>query len=130
MARTAVTITTLTAEAANASVLTTDGVAIDATNSHVITPPAGCMLEELLLRVTNTTASTKTATVKAGSNPPSQRAGSGDLVLSLTDGSSTSTHTFVPLSSSRFSQATGVVNVDIEAAMTGRIACYRLPRNV
>lgn len=130
MPRTAVPITTLTAEATNAYVVASAGVAIDPANSHVITPPADCDPRELVLVVTNTTNSTKTATVKAGINPPSPRRGAGDLVLSLTDGSVTAQNTFVPLTGSRFTQQDGTISVDVAAAMTGRIAVLRIPRNV
>ncbi len=128
MARTAVTITTLTAEAANAFVLASAGVAIDATNSHVITPPAGCDPRELVLFVSNTTSSSKAATVKAGVNPPATHKSAGDLTVTLADGSTTATNAFVPLTGSRFMQADGTINVDIAAGMTGRIACLRIPR--
>lgn len=128
MARTAVTVTSLTAEAANAFVLSSVGVAIDATNSHVIDPGTADP-RELLLLVVNTTNATKVATVKAGVNPPAVRKGAGDISVSLTDGSTTNTHALVPLTGSRLVQADGTINVDIAAGMTGRIACFRVPRS-
>lgn len=128
MARTAITITSLTAEAAADVVLSTAGVAIDATNSHVITPGSADP-RELLLVIYHTTASAKIATVKAGANPPAVRNGAGDLAKSMADGSSTPTIAFIPLSSSRFMQADGTIQVDIAASMTGRIAVFRMPRN-
>lgn len=124
MARTAVTPTALSVNTQNAVVLASAGVAIDATNSHVITPPAGYSIDDLELWVYNTTASTKTATVKAGNLPPALSQGAGDLVASFTDGSTTPTMARIPLSSARFTQADGTVYVDIAASMTGRIACY------
>jgi hypothetical protein len=124
MARTAVTPTALTKDTQNAVVLASAGVAIDATNSHVVTPPAGYSIDDLELWVYNTTASTKTATVVAGDNPPALGQSAGDLVISLTDGSTTPTMCRTPLSSGRFSQSDGTVNVDIAASMTGRIAVY------
>lgn len=130
MARTAITITNLTAETANAYVVASGGVAIDATNSHVINVPSDCDPRELVLLVTNTYAGSKTATVKAGVAPPAIRKGAGDLVLTLGDGSSTPVNQFVPLTGSRFVQADGTINVDIAASMTGRIAVLRIPRNV
>jgi len=126
MARTAITVTSITPNTATADVA---GTTIDATNSHVITPPSGCTVEELFIRVKNTTASTKVATVKAGDNPPATDAGAGDLAISLTDGSSTPTVKFVSLGSSRFVQSDGTINIDIDASMTGTITCFRIPRN-
>lgn len=124
MARTAVTPTALTKDTQNAVVLASTGVAIDATNSHSITPPDGYSIDDLELWVYNTTASTKTATVKAGTNPPATHTSGGDLVASFTDGSTTPTMARIPLSGARFSQSDGTVNVDIAASMTGRIAAY------
>lgn len=124
MARTAVTPTALTKDTQNAVVLASAGVAIDATNSHSITPPAGYAIDDLELWIYNTTATTKVATVKAGALPPAIGQGAGDLAASFTDGSTTPTIARIPLSSARFSQADGTVNVDIAASMTGRIAVY------
>lgn len=128
MARTAVPVTSLTAEAANDFVLTTAGVAIDPANHHVIDPGTADP-RELLLMIVNTTASTKAATVKAGINPPAVRKGAGDITVSLTDGSTTKTHSLVPLTGSRLVQSDGTINVDIASGMSGRIACFRVPRN-
>lgn len=124
MARTAVTVTTLAANTAAADTTTN----IDATNSHSIDCSA-FPLEELVIRITNTTASTKTATIKAGSNPPADAQGQGDLTVSLTDGSTTPQTKTVVLSSARFIQTGSTVNIDIAAGMTGTIAALRIPRN-
>jgi hypothetical protein len=129
MARTAVSVTAMTPNAVSAFIAGTTGTAIDATNHHSITPPAGCPIEELLVVITNTTASTKAATVKAGDSPPADAAGVGDLSVSLTDGSTTPQSALVSLGSARFAQSDGTVEIDIAAAMTGRIACFRIPRN-
>lgn len=127
MARTTVPITTLAANVATADIA---GTSLDATNSHNIPLGAnGVIPEEVILRITNTTASTKIATVKAGANPPADAAGQGDIAVSLTDGSSTPTVAFVgPLTSARFIQADGSINVDVAASMTGKIACFAIPR--
>lgn len=125
MARTALTVTDLTLDTAVASGSTV-GVAIDATNHHVLTVTSP--LDSYVLRVTNTTASTKAATIKAGDNPPADRAGAGDLAVSLTAGDSTPTVKSAVLTSGRFIQNDGTVNVDIEAGMTGYIAVFRIPR--
>lgn len=128
MARTALTVTALTPNAVTAFVAGTTGTAIDATNSHKITPPNNCEIEELLIVVCNTTGSTKAATVKAGATPPAFETGQGDLTVSLTDGSTTVQCAIVPLQSGRFAQANGDVNIDIAASMTGRIAVFQIPR--
>ncbi len=130
MARTALTITELPPEAVTAAVLTTLGTAIDATNSHVITPTGDITPDELVLFIVHTTAAQKTVTVKAGANPPAVRNGAGDLVATMADGSVTNTLAFVPLGGgSRFMQADGTINVDIAAATTGRIGVYRVSRD-
>jgi hypothetical protein len=125
MARTALTVTTLTKNTAVATG-TGIGTAIDATNSHVLT--VAYPLDALLVRIVNTTASTKVATIKAGDNPPATAAGQGDLAVSLTAGDSTPTVKTVVLESARFIQDDGTLNIDIEAGMTGFIAVLRVPR--
>lgn len=125
MARTALTPVVLTA---NTSTADPAGTALDATNSHVFT--ASSPLHEYVIRVVNTYAGTKTVTVKAGDNPPADAAGQGDLVLSLAAGDSTPTvKWFGPLTSSRFMQNDGTVNLDVAASMTGTITVFRIPRN-
>lgn len=125
MARTALTPVTLTA---NTTTADPAGTALDATNSHVVTPVAP--LDEYVIRVVNTTSSTKAVTIKAGDNPPADAAGQGDVSVSLTDGSSTPTVKWVgPLSSARFIQNDGTLNIDVAAAMTGTITVFRIPRN-
>jgi hypothetical protein len=123
MARAALTVTTLTANTAVADVLASAGVAIDATNSHVLTVAEA--LDSYIIRINNTTAGTKVATIKAGDNPPADAAGQGDLAVSCTNGQVK----FVgPLESARFIQNDGTVLIDIEAGMTGFIQVFRVPR--
>lgn len=124
MARTNVPITTLTTNAATADPA---GTAIDATNSHVINT-AGVPTSRLAIRVLNTTASTKVATVKAGDNPPAGSSGQGDLAVSLTDGSTTATVKWVTLEAARFMQNDGTINIDIGSGMTGFISVFEIPR--
>lgn len=125
MARTALTPVALTA---NAVVSDPAGTSLDATNSHSVATVAP--LDEYVIRVTNTTSSTKTVTVKAGSNPPADAAGAGDLVLSCTAGNVTPvTKWFGPLGSARFIQNDGTLNLDVAASMTGTITVFRIPRN-
>ena len=125
MARTALTPVVLTA---NTSTDDPAGTAIDATNSHVFT--SSSPLDEYVIRIVNTTASTKVATIKAGDNPPADAAGQGDITVSLATGSVTPTVAWVgPMASARFIQNDGTVNIDIAASMTGFITVFRIPRN-
>lgn len=124
MARTALTVTTLTANTVIADVA---GTTIDATNHHVLT--LAYPLDSYIFRVTNTTASTKAATIKAGSQPLASAAGQGDLSVSCAAGDSTPVVKYIAaLESARFSQNDGTVNVDIASGMTGTIAVFRVPR--
>lgn len=125
MARTSVTYTDLTANTAVADVA---GTTLDATNSHTV---AKAHPERTILRITNTTSSTKTVTVKAGAtNPPGFAGGLGDLVVSLTAGNVTTQVAFVgPLDSSRFLQADGSLSLDVAASMTGTVTAFRVPRS-
>ena len=121
MPRTNVPITAL---AANSSIANPAGTAVDPTNDHVIA--AGGKIDRLWIRCTNTNASNRTLTVKAGVAPPSHRAGLGDLVVTvpLTTGD-----VFVgPLESARFAQANGDIYIDLEASIAGIIAAFRLPK--
>ena len=124
MARTAVSYTDLTANTAVADVA---GTNVDPTNGHTV---AKAVPERTILRITNTTASTKTVTIKAGSaNPPAFAGGLGDLVVSLTAGNVTTQVAFVgPLDSSRFLQADGSLSLDVAASMTGTITAFRVPK--
>jgi hypothetical protein len=125
MARTALTPVVLTA---NTVVADPAGTALDATNDHYFT--ATEPTHEYVIRVTNTTSTTKTVQLKAGDNPPADASGQGDLTLSLTDGSSTpTTKWYGPFSSARFLQNDGTVSIDVDASMTGTITVFRIPRN-
>ncbi len=120
MARTALTVTALPVNSSVADVLASAGVAIDATNGHVLATTSP--LDSYILRVNNTTAATKTVTVKAGAF---DAAGQGDLVVSCTNGQVK----FVgPLESARFLQNDGSLNIDVEAGTTGFLQVFRVPR--
>jgi hypothetical protein len=124
MPRTAVHVTTLTPNVGTADPA---GTTLDATNNHSIAP--GGPTEEFIIRITNTFAGTKVATIKAGTNPPADAAGQGDITVSLTDGSTTPQVAFVgPLTSARFINSDGTVHVDLAASMTGKIEAFRIPR--
>jgi hypothetical protein len=125
MARTNVPLSALVG---NGSLVDPAGTALDATNDHSIDVSAAHP-EELMLRVTNTSGSTQTVTVKAGgAYPPAFRAGQGDLTASV---AATTGVTWIgPFSSSRFLQAGNLLNVDIAVGHTGTITAFRVPRGI
>lgn len=118
MARTAVTVTELSA---NSSVADPAGNAVDPTNGHII---SGVPLEELMLEINSTFAGSKNFTVKAGVNPPADAAGQGDLVVAI----NAAVRLIGPFSSARFIQADGSLWLDVEAAATGTIKAIHVPR--
>lgn len=120
MANTTVTVTSLTKNAAVTPTLT----AIVAANTHVITPSKS--FKKVVIRLINTTASTKVFTVVAGDNPPADAAGQGNLDISLTDGSTTPTEANVEIESARFVQDDGSVQVTVASGTTGFIAALQL----
>ena len=122
MADTAITLTSL---ALNTATLNTAGTAIVHANTHVITPTK--RLDKVLLRITNTTASQKVATILAGDNPPAGAAGQGNLDVTLAAGDSTATFAHVVLESARFLQNDGTIRITVAASMTGFIAAFQLP---
>lgn len=101
------------------------GTAITAANTHTITPTRGS--DRLLIRITNTTASTKVATITAGDNPPADAAGQGDLDVSLTIGSTTPETAYVAIESARFYKSDGTIVITVAASMTGFIEAFQLP---
>lgn len=120
MARTAVTVTTLSRTAA---VARPAGTTADPTNDHVI---SGVPLEELVVEITQTDASARVATIKAGVNPPAVGAGQGDITQSMAQND---VHLFGPFESGRFAQADGSLNIDLAASFAGTIRAYRVPRS-
>lgn len=135
MARTNLPVTNAVA---NGAVLNNAGTAIDATNGMNILLPATSVpspsnADRLVLYVTNTAASTKTVTVRAGvgggATPgPAFRSGEGDLVTgNLT--ATTGTAFIGPFDVSRFAQLDGSINVDFAAGMTGNVWALLVPKN-
>ncbi len=120
MARTAVTVTTLTA---NTATTEPAGTTADPTNDHVI---SGVPCEQLLIRLANTNGSDRVATILAGDNPPADAAGQGNLEVTVP---ATSGVKWVgPLSSARFAQDNGDVHIDLAASFAGTVTAYRIPR--
>lgn len=129
MTRTNVPLTKLTANSGNVNPSATT---LDATNSHNVALASGAIptasdSDRLVLVVNNTFAGAKVITVKAGANPPAQRAGLGDLAVSI---GQNQTAYIGPLEPMRFYQTDGSINVDVAAGMTGTILAVLLPRNV
>jgi hypothetical protein len=118
MPRTALTVVS---SALNAKTAAGAGVAVDPTNDHVLSLK-GRKGRRVLIEIDHTTATPKTFTVKAGAYGPSIRGKLGDLVISL----SATTRTLIQLETSRFTQANGDVNIDLEAAMTGTIWVFAM----
>jgi hypothetical protein len=127
MARTAVTPVALVANAHN---LEGAGTALDAANGHVI-DCKGIKSGKLLIRIKNTFAGSKAATIKAGGvHPPAFRKSLGDLTVTLASQNDIST---LVLESARFvGQAAGDQNlfIDLAASMTGTIWVFTLPDTV
>ncbi|MFF2852682.1 hypothetical protein ACFVT5_41275 [Streptomyces sp. NPDC058001] len=124
MPRTAVPYTPLLP---NSSLADPAGTTIDATlvtNGVVIN---NADPEHTLIRVTNSSGSTRVVTVKAGNGTPALSAGQGDLAASIP---TTATAWFPPLASGRFQQKGTQLFVDFAAGTTGSITVFKIPRAV
>jgi hypothetical protein len=123
MARTAVAVVALT----GADIADPAGTTADATNDHIV---SGVALEEVLLRVSKTSAAGASFTVLAGANPPALSAGQGNLVsTSMGDGSVTPVVRWAgPFESARFAQADGSLHVDLPTGFTGTVTAFRVGR--
>ncbi|MET8113809.1 hypothetical protein [Streptomyces prasinus] len=123
MPRTAVSYSPLVA---NGHLTSPAGTTIDATlvtNGVVINAADP---ERTVLRVTNTAASAKTVTVRAGTGSQSWMAGSGDYVQSV--GANTGSEFLGPFTSARFQQKGSKLHVDFESGFVGTITVLRLPK--
>lgn len=121
MARDAITITALSLNTALADVA---GDTIDATNDAKLTPAQP--LGRILLRISHTDSGTNTVTVKAGDMPPATSA--TDLTVSFGDGSSVPVVKYLVLSSDRYLQSDGTVEIDYSSSFAGTIAAFALPQ--
>lgn len=122
MARTAITVNAISMNTALAD--PTDTVA-DATNDHVITLTKP--LSKILLRVTHTASSSKVLTVVAGDNPPADAQGQGNLDVTFGAGNVTPVVKWLVLSSDRFQQNDGTVQIDLASGFTGSIGAFSFP---
>lgn len=134
MARTNLPLITLTG---NGVALNPTATAIDATNGMTVAIPtnaipAGGNIDRLVLYVANTTGSTKTVTVHAGSNTsypgvPAFESSKGDLTTgNLT--ATTGTAIIGPFEVARFIQLDNSISIDFAASTTGTIQAILLPR--
>jgi hypothetical protein len=121
MANTTVPVTDLVL-GSNADVA---GTTVVAANTHVITPTKRD--GKVVVRLKNTTASTKVWTVVAGDLVPAESSGQGNLDVSLTDGSTTPTIAFLVLESARFMHSDGTIRITVAASTTGTITAFQLP---
>jgi hypothetical protein len=116
MARTNVPVLEGVMNAGTAATLT----GLDPTNGHNIA--ASGKMRKMLLFINNTGTTLHTYTVKAGDNPPANRAGQGDLVVGMNG----TTYSLVQLESARFMQDDGSINIDISAGFTGAMGAFRI----
>lgn len=121
MARTAVTIETLSRTGATSPT----GTTADTTNDHTVAL-AGIPLEEIVFRFTNTNGSDRVATILAGDNPPAGSAGQGNLAITVP--ATTGDMTVAGLESARFIQDDGSVSIDLAASYAGVVYAVRVPR--
>lgn len=124
MARTQVTLTTLTG---NAFTVRPAGTTADPTNGHYI-DTSRVPLEEIIIEFTQTDATARTATIVAGDNPPALEAGQGTVAQSIAQNG---VYYFAG-NSGRFKQADGggQLHIDLAASFAGSLRAYRVPRNV
>lgn len=120
MARTAVTVTTL---AGNAVTADPAGTTADPTTGHSIDPTGPT--EQIVIRIKQTDASARVATVKAGAYPPAESAGQGALTKSMAQNE---VWWVGPLESARFVQADGKIYVDLAASFAGTVSAFLIPR--
>lgn len=119
MAITTVTPVQLVKDAMSADLPVTAGTAIDAANTMEFAYPQE---GKLLLVLNNTFAGAKVFTISAGSSRFVAN-GQGALALSLAQADVR----FVMLSSDRFLQDDGVVELSFEASTTGFVQAFYLP---
>ena len=115
MARTALTINTMTRDG---SLVTPAGNAVDPANGHVLAAEA--LDQATFIDIDSTFAGAKTFTIKAGAF---SIGANQDLVVSL----NAQRALIGPLSSGKYDQADGTINIDVAAAATGTIRAYRIP---
>ena len=99
------------------------GTAIVAADTHVITPTKRSA--KLLIRVVNTFAGSKVATLVAGDNPPADA--SVAATVTLADGSTTPTVGWFVVDAAKYMQNDGTLQITVAASMTGFITAFQIP---
>lgn len=122
MADTTVHVSTL---ALNTALVNPAGTAIDAAKVGVITLTKPS--RKVLIRITNTTAAAKVATITVGDNPPADAASLGVIAESFADGSVTPVIKWFVLEPARFLHDDGCIRITYEAGMTGFVEAIQLP---
>jgi hypothetical protein len=90
-------------------------------------PPSYDAERGVLLRVNNSAANALNLIVRAGAYPPAMRQFLGDLLVNIPAGK---TLWVGPLEMSRHAQSDDSINIDFQAAFTGTITAFVLPKNV
>lgn len=80
--------------------------------------------ELTLIRLSNASGGSGTATLKAGTYPPALAAGQGDVTVTVAN---SATRWLGPVESGRFLQSDGSLIVETSVAMT--MTAFRVPRN-
>jgi len=117
MATTTITPTALTKDTQSADLPVTGLTAIVAANTHSIAYPKE---NKLLIVLNNTTAASKDFTIVAGDF---QAAGVGDLTITMAQDDVR----YLVVSSDRFKDSSGNVNITVAASTTGFIGAFTLP---
>lgn len=86
-------------------------------------PAASQNGDALYIRIVETGSTTDTVLIKAGDRPPSQRAGLGDLSISLASGDVKS----LVIETARFLQDTGQIQI-LPGKTTTKVQCFLLPK--
>ena len=132
MARTNLPLSSLVAESTT-SLADPAGTAVDQANGMNVAvtsesiPPTYDAYKGIILRVANTAAAAHNVIVRAGVNPPAFRAPLGDLLVSVTNGT---TKWIGPFDMARHAQSDDSINIDFDAGFTGTITAFLLPGTV
>jgi len=98
--------------------MTTVDAALVSTGAKILYPKDGRMV----IVITNTAGATKDIVIAAGNG---LHAGMGAVTRNLA--ATTGSSVIGPLSSSRFKDSNGYINISFGSGMTGQIAAIRLP---
>ena len=125
MSDTAVAVTTLTRSTVSADILTNGEGATQVTAGNVAVIAAKGETRNLIITIYGS-GGAATATVSAGDNPPSQRAGLGDNTAQTIPSGDT---VLLCLEGARYCQDDGTIRITI-GTNTCQVGAYRLPDTV